>query len=238
MTFGHRSDLKKIMPQLLSIIIPARNEANCIESSLHHLQPLRQAGHEVIVADGGSEDATLALAAPLADMALSVPPGRARQMNAGAARAGHGVLVFLHADTGLPETAAADIAAVLAGGYEWGRFDVSIMPTDPLLGVVATMINLRSRVTGVATGDQAIFVRRRLFETVGGYPDIRLMEDLALSDRLRRQAGRPACLRSRVTTSARRWQQHGRLKTIMKMWYLRLAYRLGADPEQLARHYD
>lgn len=226
------------MFQSLSIIIPALNEAGCIEQTLHGLQSLRQAGHEVIVADGGSHDNTVALARPLVDRVLSAPPGRASQMNAGAATARHRVLLFLHADTDLPTDAPAAIGAALEAGYQWGRFDVDIVPHETLLRFVARLMNWRSRLTGVATGDQAIFVMRQPFERIGGYPDMPLMEDLALSDRLKTIAGRPACLRSRVTTSARRWQKHGRLKTILTMWRLRLAYRLGADPNRLVQHYD
>lgn len=224
------------MPEPLSVIVPTLNESRCIEATLQSLQPLRQNGHEIIIADGGSHDNTRAIAGSLADHVTVSEPGRARQMNAGAAQARHEILLFLHADTRLPATAVDDINMALASGYLWGRFDVHIVPADMLLQVVATMINMRSRLSGVATGDQAIFVRRHLFEAIGGYPEIRLMEDLALSDRLK-QHGRPACLSSRVTTSARRWQQHGRLRTILTMWCLRLAYRLGVDPDKLAQYY-
>lgn len=224
------------MPERLSIILPTLNESACIVSTLRPLQPLRLAGHEVIVVDGGSSDDTRALAGPLADKVLGSGRGRARQMNTGAANAVNNILLFLHADTVLPVTAIGDINTALSDGYLWGRFDVRIVPADLLLLVVAGMMNFRSRLTGVATGDQAIFVHRDLFEVIGGYPDIGLMEDLALCDRLKQQ-GRPACLRSHVTTSARRWLEHGRLRVILKMWCLRLAYRLGVTPDKLAQYY-
>jgi rSAM/selenodomain-associated transferase 2 len=158
-------------------------------------------------------------------------------MNAGAKAARGDVLVFVHADTLLPAAADEYIAAALAPGREWGRFDVAIASAHPLLALVALMMNARSRWTGVATGDQALFVRRAAFEAAGGYPDIPLMEDVALSKRLRRGSA-PACLRERVVTSGRRWERHGMLRTIFLMWRLRLAFAMGADPRRLARRYD
>lgn len=220
----------------LSIIVPTLNEAACIGRTLTALQPLRIRGHEIIVVDGGSTDTTFTQAEPLADRILHAERGRARQMNVGASRANHAILLFLHADTVLPAMTDGLVMTALSEGYGWGRFDIRIEPADVILRVVAAGMNLRSRLTGMATGDQALFVERRLFERVNGYPDIPLMEDLALCDRLL-AIGPPACLRARVTTSARRWQQHGRIRTILKMWYLRLAWRLGADPAELARRY-
>lgn len=225
------------MSPYVSIVIPTLNESAAINDALQSLQTLRQAGHEVIVVDGDSSDDSGELARPLADHVIQSPPGRARQMNAGARQARHEVLLFLHADTRLPPTAIGDIGRALAAGYVWGRFDVRIIPENGLLKVVALLMNLRSRLTGIATGDQAIFVKSHLFAALGGYPDMRLMEDLALSDRLK-QYGRPARIKSQVTTSARRWRQHGYLKTIVKMWSLRLAFRLGVAPDKLARFYE
>lgn len=219
----------------LSIIVPALNEAAGIERALEPLQPLRARRHEVIVVDGGSDDATRQRAQPLADRVLSAPRGRAVQMNAGAACAQGEGLVFLHADTQLPEAADRAVAAAL-GESPWGRFDVRIVGRSPLLGVVAWGMNLRSRLTGIATGDQAIFVRRTVFESLGGYAAIPLMEDVELARRLR-AIGRPACLEARVETSARRWEARGVLRTIALMWRLRLAYWLGADPARLAERY-
>jgi rSAM/selenodomain-associated transferase 2 len=222
----------------ISVVVPVLDEARGIAASLAGLRRLRAAGGEVIVVDGGSRDATRALAAPWADQVLEAPRGRASQMNAGA-RAAHGeVLVFLHADTLLPVGAPAAISAGLERTRrEWGRFDVSIAGAGRLLALVALLMNARSRLTGIATGDQAMFVRRAAFERAGGFPEIPLMEDVALCKALKRQSP-PLCLRERVVTSGRRWEEHGTLRTIVLMWRLRLAYALGADPHRLARRYD
>ncbi len=221
---------------MLSIVIPVLDEAAMIAQALRRLQPLRARGAEVIVVDGGSRDATLELARPLTDQVAVAPRGRASQMNAGAALAQGDPLLFLHADTILPDDADGRIAAALANGACWGRFDVRIDGRQPLLAVVAWSMNLRSRLTGIATGDQAMFVRRDAFADAGTFADIPLMEDIALSRALKR-LGRPACLRARVVTSDRRWRQRGVLRTILLMWRLRLAYFLGADPAELAVRY-
>lgn len=220
----------------LSVILPALDEAAGIRATLGDLQPLRAAGHELILVDGGSRDATLELARPLVDRALDGPRGRARQMNAGAALARGAVFWFLHADTRVPPGALAALDGALRAGRPWGRFDLRLSGRQPLLRVVERMISLRSRLQGLATGDQGIFVERRLFESLGGYPDIPLMEDLALAKALRRHR-RPACLRPCLISSSRRWERHGVTRTILLMWRLRLAYALGADPAHLARHY-
>ncbi|MBL8341132.1 MAG: TIGR04283 family arsenosugar biosynthesis glycosyltransferase [Rubrivivax sp.] len=204
---------------------------------LRALAPLRAAGAEIIVVDGGSHDGTAALCDGLADHVLQGPRGRARQMNAGAARARGDALLFLHADTRLPAAALAHVAHALGpGGRAWGRFDVQIEGRSRWLPVVAALMNLRSRLSGIATGDQAIFMRRSAFAAVGGFPEQPLMEDVEMSRRLKR-IGAPACLRARVVTSGRRWDQRGALTTIVLMWRLRLLYRLGASPERLARAY-
>jgi len=219
----------------LSIIVPALDEAPQIVAALEALAPLRASGHEVIVVDGGSADGTAALAAGLADRVLQAPRGRARQMNAGAAIASGDALVFLHADTRLPADAAPLVLAALAR-RGWGRFDVRIEGSSPLLAIVAFCMNWRSRLSGIATGDQAMFVRREVFAAAGGFSDIPLMEDVALSARLNRISP-PACLPQRAVTSGRRWERRGVLRTIVLMWRLRLAYFLGARPEDLARRY-
>lgn len=216
----------------LAIVIPALNEAQTIGATLASLAPLRARGHEVIVADGGSEDGTAALAAPLADLVIAAPRGRARQMNAGAAAAQGDVLVFLHADTRLPPGADVAVAGAMAAN-DWGRFDVAIDGGSMALGLVAFLMNWRSRLTGIATGDHAIFVRRSAFR---GFPDIPLMEDVAFCKAMKRSAP-PACLRQVVVTSGRRWRRQGVLRTVVLMWRLRLAYRLGASPHELARRY-
>jgi len=222
----------------LSIIVPTLEEAPGIVPCLERLAPLRARGAEVIVADGGSSDGTAALATPLADRVLAAPRGRAAQMNAGAAAAAGDTLLFLHADTRLPEGADRLVLDGLRDSRrEWGRFDVAIEGRSPLLRVVAALMNARSRLTAIATGDQAIFVRRAAFEAAGGYPAIPLMEDIALAKSLRR-LGQPLCLRHRAVTSGRRWERHGTLATIVLMWRLRLAYFLGADPARLAKRYE
>ncbi len=216
----------------ISVIVPVLNEAPGIAAALAALQPMRRRGHEVIVVDGGSSDGTAALAAALADRVIAAPRGRAAQMNAGAAVASGDALLFLHADTRLPDAADQLLGAALEQRV-WGRFDVRIEGRSPLLVVVAFCMNWRSRLTGIATGDQAIFVRRREFP---GFPQIPLMEDIAFSRQMKR-ISRPACLRPKALTSGRRWERHGVLRTILLMWRLRLAYWLGAPPEELARRY-
>lgn len=221
---------------MISIVIPTLDEAPGIGACLARLQPLRQRGVEVVVADGGSTDGTQELARPLADRVIGAPRGRASQMNAGAAAAKGDALLFLHADTELPAGAIEAVESALRQ-RDWGRFDVTIAGAAPLLGMVAFFMNARSRLTGIATGDQAIFVKRQAFEAAGRFPAIPLMEDVAISKALKR-ASRPACLRERVSTSGRRWERHGTLRTIFLMWRLRLAYALGGDPASLARRYD
>lgn len=222
----------------ISVIVPSLNEADAIASVLSPLQVWRRAGHEVIVVDGNSTDATRALAAPLADRCITAGPGRAAQLNAGAALASGSLLLFLHADTTLPPDARGSLTALAEHERAlWGRFDVSLDAPGSAYRVIETMMNLRSRLTGVATGDQAIFVTRALFEQVGGFPPIALMEDIALSKRLRREH-RPHCLRSRVRTSARRWQRDGVVRTVIVMWGLRLAYVCGVSPARLRTLYE
>jgi rSAM/selenodomain-associated transferase 2 len=220
----------------LSIIVPVLNEAAGIAATLVVLAPLRSRGAEVIVCDGGSRDGTLARAQPLADRVLAAPPGRARQMNAGAAVARAPVLLFLHADTALPDDADRLVLQAIADGASWGRFDVRITGRPFMLRVVAALMNVRSRWTGIATGDQAIFIRRDVFTQVGGFPDQPLMEDVELCRRLRRTAP-PACLRARVTTSGRRWETRGVWRTIFLMWRLRWQYWRGAPADLLAKAY-
>ena len=219
-----------------SIIVPTWQEASAIAVSLQALQPLRKRA-EIIVVDGGSEDATCDLAQALADRVLTAPRGRALQMNAGARFAQGEILIFLHADTRLPADALEQIEAGFSQGHRWGRFDVGLDGHHPWLPAIAFLMNLRSRLSGIATGDQAIFVPRELFDQIGGFPDQPLMEDIELSRRLRRH-GRPACLSCRVRTSARRWETQGVTKTILLMWWLRLRYFFGTKPDKLAAAYQ
>jgi rSAM/selenodomain-associated transferase 2 len=220
----------------LSIIMPVLNEAAGIEIALRTLAPYCTRGVELIVADGGSSDGTLDLARSLADRVVIAQRGRAAQMNAGAAAATGDVLLFLHADTQLPN----DADRLVCDGLEtscrvWGRFDIHI-EGDGIFRLIAAMMNARSRLTGIATGDQAMFMTRAAFVTVGGFPEIALMEDITMSARLKRLS-RPMCLRECAATSGRRWRKHGVLRTVLLMWRLRLAYFLGADPEKLAQVY-
>lgn len=221
----------------LSIIIPVLDEAASIEVRLAALTGLRRAGCEVIVVDGGSSDDTCETAAPLCDLLIRSERGRAVQMNAGAARARTGLLLFLHADTALPNGALDAIEAATRGtSLAWGHFDVSLDSPRRTLRLVAAMMNLRSRVSGIATGDQALFMTRETYQQVNGFAPIALMEDVEISKRLKRLA-RPHCLGLKVTTSARRWESRGVWRTIFLMWRLRLAFFFGASPDALARRY-
>lgn len=215
--------------------MPVLNESTGIVAALAALAPLRNAGAEVVVVDGGSSDGTRAAARPLADRVLEAPRGRARQMNAGAAEAHGRTLLFLHADTRLPDAALPAIEEALRR-RPWGRFDVAIAGRSGWLPVIAASMNLRSRLTGIATGDQAMFVTREAFEAAGGFPDQPLMEDIELSKRLKR-LGPPACLRARVATSGRRWDRHGVWRTILLMWRLRFDYWRGVPLARLVLRY-
>ena len=221
----------------LSIVVPVLDEAEGIVAQLQSLQPLRHRGAELIVVDGGSRDGTAERAGPWADQVLHSEPGRARQMNCGATAASAPVLLFLHADTRLPADADRAIQDGLgARCHQWGRFDVQIDGRSRMLPMVARLMNLRSRWTGIATGDQALFMQRRAFDAVGGFPDQPLMEDIEISRRLGRLSP-PLCLRQTVVTSGRRWDRRGPWRTIVLMWRLRLLYWLGVEPERLARLY-
>jgi rSAM/selenodomain-associated transferase 2 len=221
----------------LSVIVPMLDEAAELPALLAHLAHWRARGCEVLLVDGGSVDNSAAMARAAGFMVVDGERGRARQMNAGAANACGEVLLFLHADTQLPAEADVAVGAALADGRRaWGRFDVLIAGRPPMLRVVAALMNLRSRLTGIATGDQAMFVRRDVFAAVGGFPVQPLMEDVELSRRLLRRS-RPACLRVRATTSGRRWEQRGVWRTIVLMWRLRWAYWRGVPAEVLAAAY-
>ncbi|TXT31858.1 MAG: family 2 glycosyl transferase [Rhodocyclaceae bacterium] len=220
----------------LSIIIPVLNEANGIVQVLERLQDFRSQGAEVIVVDGGSADGTAERARTLADCVTTSLRGRGLQMNVGAALAKGEILLFLHADTLLPPSALALVSEAVSNGACWGRFDARIEGSISGLGMVAFMMNWRSRLTGIATGDQAIFVTREAFQRHGGFPAIPLMEDIVFSNWMREE-GTPACLSEKVTTSGRRWEKHGLLRTILMMWWLRLRFFLGASPNDLARAY-
>ncbi len=221
----------------LSIIVPVLNEAAALPALLERLLPLLRQGCEVLIVDGGSEDGSTNLAQCAGFKVLHAPRGRARQMNSGAAQASGEVLLFLHADTQLPETAIALVTGALANDQHcWGRFDVRIWGRHFMLRIVSRMMNVRSRLSGIATGDQAIFVKRAAFEAVGSFPDQALMEDIELSKRLR-QLSRPACIDRCVSTSGRRWETRGVWTTILLMWRLRWDYWRGVPVAQLAKAY-
>jgi len=220
----------------LSIIIPVYNEVKNIVTALRRLQDYRLQGHEVIVVDGGSQDNTFDCAVGLVDKLLKSKPGRATQMNTGAAQATGDVLVFLHVDTELPRLANKLINEAMDNQYQWGRFNVSLSGQHVLFRIIETMMNWRSRVTGIATGDQAIFVRRTVFQQVAGYPEIKLMEDIELSRKLK-FFGKPACIKTRAMTSSRKWEKNGIVRTTLLMWWLRLLHFFGVSPEKLHSRY-
>ena len=221
----------------ISIIIPVLNEAGNIGRLLNALQPYRGRGHELIVVDGASEDETVSIARPLADCLLVAPAGRARQMNVGASMAHGDVLWFLHADSQVPQHADELISNALTNcASTWGRFDVRLSGSNKSLRIVEKMMNLRSRLTGIATGDQAIFVNHDLFDRVGGFPDQCLMEDIEISKMLKKFQS-PVSLHEKLVTSSRRWEQNGIFRTILLMWVLRAAYFFGVPAEKLCLRY-
>lgn len=227
-----------IIYKKLSIIIPTLNEATIIESSLQALCPLQQQGHEVIVVDGKSEDNTCAIAENFADKVITSKPGRSFQMNAGVNHASGDILVFLHADTRLPDNADTLIINGLASHkFFWGRFDIRLTGENILYRCIETLMNWRSKFTGIATGDQVIFIDKLSFKRVGGYPQLDLMEDIALCKKLQRISP-PLCLTDQALTSTRRWEKNGILKTILLMWWLRLGYFFGRNPKHLMQDYQ
>lgn len=221
----------------LSIIIPTLDEAANIEQHLKRLQHLRQYGHEVIVVDGGSVDSTASIASPLSDHVFHSSRSRSIQMNAGVLKASGDCLIFLHADTVLPDNTLELLSGIEQLEKKWGRFDIKLTGRHVWFRIIETCMNYRSRLTGIATGDQAIFIGRTLFEEVNGYPELPLMEDIAISRSLIKYS-KPICLRECVISSSRRWEKHGIIKTILRMWALRLLYFLNYDPKRLAKLYE
>jgi len=219
----------------ISLVVPTLNEEKNIAATVAAIRDLQP--DELLIVDGGSTDQTPEICRGLGLNVLSSPRSRSTQMNLGAERATGDVLLFLHADTRLPPSALDDIRAAMNDRRcPGGRFDIKLDGDHWMLKIVGAMISFRSRITKVATGDQAIFVRRDVFKAIGGYPDIPLMEDIALS-RVLRRVGRVACLRSRVITSGRRWEIEGIWRTIFKMWTLKSLYLLGVSPVRLKRYY-
>ena len=224
---------KRIM--FISIIIPVLNEEKSVKALLQQLQIYRQQGHEVIVVDGGSDDETVSISKPIADKVITSDSGRARQMNKGVAESTNEVLWFLHADTSIPENVIETIKKSL-NKYDWGRFNIELSGPQFIFRIIEKMINIRSCLSGVATGDQGIFVNRKIFDSVGGYSEFPLMEDVALSKKLK-TISQPACIKETLTTSSRRWEKSGIIKTILLMWYLRFLYWIGVTPDKLAKLY-
>ena len=222
--------------QHISIIIPVLNEGGGIENFLSALQPMRGRGHEIIAVDGFSEDDTAEKAKTLSDAVISEARGRARQMNRGAQMASGGIFWFLHADGIPPENADEMILNAIDRGRIWGRFDIKLTGSNFIFRIIETLMNLRSRITGIATGDQGIFVRSDIFKKIGGFQEIPIMEDIALSKMLKK-LGRPSCLKNHITSSSRRWKNYGIIRTVLTMWYLRLLYALGVNPQKLKGHY-
>lgn len=219
----------------ISIIIPVLNEEKAIQALLQQLQACRQLGHEVIVVDGGSTDDTVLIAKPLVDKIIQSGTGRADQMNSGAVEARGDVLWFLHADTIIPHNALEPILQAMKNN-NWGRFNVKLSGSPVLFRVIEKMMNARSCISGIATGDQGIFVKKHHFELAKHYPNIPLMEDIELSKKLKKISW-PVCLKEELITSSRRWEQNGILSTVLLMWRLRFLYWLGVSAAKLARQY-
>lgn len=220
----------------VSIIIPVLDEASHLEEMLKHLQVFRENGHEIIVVDGGSSDSTIDIAKASVDHVVESGRGRSRQMNAGADIAEFDVFLFLHADTVLPENACEVILSSINDGFQWGRFNVRLSGKRIPFRIIEFFINWRSRLSAIATGDQAIFVKRDVFEGLEGFPDIPLMEDIAISKLLKR-ISKPMCLSNTVITSSRRWERYGIFYTVLSMWRIRFLYFIGVTPERLVKYY-
>lgn len=220
----------------ISIIVPVLNEASHINDTLSQLQGYREQGHEIIVVDGGSRDNTVSCAEGLSDHVVQSESGRAVQMNTGAKYADADVLLFLHADTRLPDGACDLIVSASGSSHLWGRFDVRLSGNHWMFRIIEFLMNWRSRLTSIATGDQAIFVSSRLFRETGSYPEMRLMEDIALCKKLRRLS-KPVCIKNHVVTSSRKWESNGIVQTVLLMWWLRFMFFLGVSPNRLARYY-
>ena len=221
----------------VSIIIPALNEESAIETLLQQLQTYRKQGNEIIVVDGGSTDSTISISNILADKIIQSKSGRALQMNNGSAEASFDILWFLHADSKIPDDSIEKIQFNLnEKNKDWGRFNIKLSGKNILFRLIERMINIRSCVTSIATGDQGIFVKRKSFDDVNGFSELPLMEDIDLSQKLKRLS-RSVCIKETLTTSSRRWEQNGILSTVFLMWRLRFLYWLGVSADKLASQY-
>ena len=223
--------------QRLVVIVPVLNEGARVATLLRSLAAARAQGAQLIVVDGGSTDGTVRVAQPWCDRVIHGERGRGAQLAAGISASQRPFIWLLHADSALPNDAAAAVVATLARGTAiWGRFDIALSGNDARLRVIASLMNLRTRLTGIVTGDHGVFLRRELLLVVGGMPAYPLMEDIELAKRLRRVAW-PIALSATITTSSRRWLQQGICRTVLGMWWLRLRYFVGASPADLARKY-
>jgi rSAM/selenodomain-associated transferase 2 len=220
----------------LSVVVPVLNEELNLSRITSHLRSVIEQGHEVIIVDGGSTDNTLTIAYEITDTVIISKKGRALQMNSGASIASGKVVLFLHADTLLPENVAEIISAACVGESFWGRFDVRLSNNKYVYRLIECMMNMRSSLTSIVTGDQAIFIEKSLFDRIGGFPEIALMEDIEISRRLKK-ISKPVRLKSRVVTSSRRWERNGVFATVFLMWKLRLYYFFGVSPEKLNQMY-
>ena len=236
----------------VSIIIPVLNEAGNLAHLFTNINKLNPKPQQVILVDGGSTDDSIDIIRIFINELMpdnnrkidwqmtESKSGRALQMNTGAALATAEILLFLHADTQLPIDAIESISEATKRA-EWGRFDVQIDSRQLMLKLVSQMINWRSKLSGIATGDQAIFISQSLFEQIGGYPNQALMEDVELCNQLKstqlKDIAKPACLKNKVITSARRWQQHGTWRTILLMWHLRFDYWRGVSADNIKQRY-
>ena len=219
----------------ISIIIPTLNEENVIQTFLQQLQQFRTQGHEVIVVDGGSSDRTVSVATELSDKVINSESGRAVQMNNGASQSRNDILWFLHADTVISDQSVVQIQQAI-NKSNWGRFNVKLSGSNILFRLIEFMMNIRSCLTGVATGDQGIFVKRKTFESVGCFSNLPLMEDIDLSKKLIK-ISKPACIKNTLITSSRRWEERGILSTVVLMWRLRFLYWFGVSANKLAAQY-
>lgn len=220
-----------------SIVIPVLYEQRTIAGFLEDLGRVRDYSRcELIVVDGEPDGGTIREISGDGVVTMISPPGRARQMNAGAAVARGDVLLFLHADTRLPAGALAEVERALAGA-DAGAFRLSFDSNRFIYRVMAGFVTIRAHWNRLPYGDQALFMRRRYFEQLGGYSDIPILEDVDIVRRIRRSGGRLEIIKSRVRTSCRRMEAEGIFRRVTLNWMMTVLYNLGVSPHKLARFY-